>query len=513
MNRAGENFALDGQGMARKFQKLTMLLKHYDSKFYSYLVEHQAEELIFCYRWMLLDLKREFPFESALQMLEVLWASIPPNACAYQNLFDEGFVYVPNTIPHETQNIRERSATQQLSEIISGASKLNIKPNILDSPVSDEECLNAKPNFVHPKPWNSPNHRREVLTTEPGIEIGKPLMELYFCCSENFDESENDKIKPNSKKSHSVTSKTTKSDDGISSCSTFDSGIQRSNTLSNESVKSLKISGNKKYNEFSMKTSFVTAVHCNGDYSDDDDHISGMNLNVIDECFVAEEDVLQKMIDEDAKVVEQRRTMYQHHHSPMINRLLTVGQSFDYETSTNPLTDSIETILHQESDAYASETMLSKSISEEVLNRVELQDHDNKTEHDDYDNDEGNEFDDKNKLHVHSTDDLDCLSSSSTSSLVILNKSCKLSENVSNAPQTTLLSPAQLGSDDAFMLFMCLTILLQHGDKIMQNRMDSNDIQLYFDNMIRKHNVKSVLSDARNLFHTYLSQWHNECFP
>lgn len=34
---------------------------------------------MFCYRWLLLELKREFAFEDALRMLEVLWASLEPD--------------------------------------------------------------------------------------------------------------------------------------------------------------------------------------------------------------------------------------------------------------------------------------------------------------------------------------------------------------------------------------------------------------------------------------------------
>lgn len=36
-----------------------------------------ADDLLFCYRWLLLELKREFAFEDALKMMEVMWASLP----------------------------------------------------------------------------------------------------------------------------------------------------------------------------------------------------------------------------------------------------------------------------------------------------------------------------------------------------------------------------------------------------------------------------------------------------
>lgn len=32
---------------------------------------------MFCYRWLLLEMKREFALDDALRMLEVLWAALP----------------------------------------------------------------------------------------------------------------------------------------------------------------------------------------------------------------------------------------------------------------------------------------------------------------------------------------------------------------------------------------------------------------------------------------------------
>jgi len=139
--------------------------------------------------------------------------------------------------------------------------------------------------------------------------------------------------------------------------------------------------------------------------------------------------------------------------------------------------------------------LMAKSVSEEVLNNMEGMNENMQT------------------LTVTNHDEMsgDNLSSSSTSSLVILSKKSadptKLNGIDMNQP---LLTPEELGPNDAFMLFLCLTIMLQNRDRIMDAGMDRNDIQMFFDNMIRKHSVHSALNDARHLFHTYLSQWHKE---
>lgn len=80
MSRLYPNFLLDGEAMTVKFTHLTESLQVYDPDFYNYLKSQQADDLLFCYRWLLLEMKREFAFDDALRMLEVLWASLPQKA-------------------------------------------------------------------------------------------------------------------------------------------------------------------------------------------------------------------------------------------------------------------------------------------------------------------------------------------------------------------------------------------------------------------------------------------------
>ncbi|XP_064632249.1 TBC1 domain family member 25-like isoform X2 [Lineus longissimus] len=79
MRRLKANFQLDGTVMSVKFQHLSELLQHQDPDFYNYLKNQGADDLLFTYRWLLLELKREFPFDDTLFMLEVLWSSLPPD--------------------------------------------------------------------------------------------------------------------------------------------------------------------------------------------------------------------------------------------------------------------------------------------------------------------------------------------------------------------------------------------------------------------------------------------------
>ena len=78
MTRVKPNFLLDGVAMTTKFQHLSEGLMYYDPEFFTYLKMHSADDLLFCYRWLLLEMKREFAFENALRVLEVTWSSLPP---------------------------------------------------------------------------------------------------------------------------------------------------------------------------------------------------------------------------------------------------------------------------------------------------------------------------------------------------------------------------------------------------------------------------------------------------
>lgn len=77
MRRLSANFMLDGVAMTLKFQHLGEALQYYDPEMAEYLRLQQADDLLFCYRWLLLEMKREFPFDDSLRMLEVLWSALP----------------------------------------------------------------------------------------------------------------------------------------------------------------------------------------------------------------------------------------------------------------------------------------------------------------------------------------------------------------------------------------------------------------------------------------------------
>lgn len=126
MQRLKPNFNINGLAITEKFAHLSLLLQHYDPDFFDYLKSNGADDLLYCYRWLLLELKREFSFDDALCMLEVLWSSLPPMPPAnelplYEVRFGEDTANPQSPRVHSRENpytkvrqIRKQSSSSSL---------------------------------------------------------------------------------------------------------------------------------------------------------------------------------------------------------------------------------------------------------------------------------------------------------------------------------------------------------------------------------------------------------------
>lgn len=89
-------------------------------------------------------------------------------------------------------------------------------------------------------------------------------------------------------------------------------------------------------------------------------------------------------------------------------------------------------------------------------------------------------------------------------SLTALTNSCE--EVTENKGPTLLPPPNEFGGGNPFLMFLCITVLLQHRDHIMTKGMDYNEMAMHFDKMVRKHNVIRVLNQARQMYARYIKQ-------
>ncbi|XP_069857029.1 TBC1 domain family member 17 [Dipodomys merriami] len=82
------NFEESQETMKRQLGQLLLLLRVLDQPLCDFLDSQDSGSLCFCFRWLLIWFKREFPFPDILRLWEVLWTGLPgPNlhllvACA-----------------------------------------------------------------------------------------------------------------------------------------------------------------------------------------------------------------------------------------------------------------------------------------------------------------------------------------------------------------------------------------------------------------------------------------------
>lgn len=76
MKRCSGNFDILSEEIANKIALLTTMISRWDPVFWMYLSQLGADELCFTYRWLLIECKREFPFDDSLRVLEVMWSTV-----------------------------------------------------------------------------------------------------------------------------------------------------------------------------------------------------------------------------------------------------------------------------------------------------------------------------------------------------------------------------------------------------------------------------------------------------
>ncbi|CAD7701447.1 unnamed protein product [Ostreobium quekettii] len=68
------NFHTDQRGMHAQLVSLRKLLQLLDPQLYAFLERKDCLNFFFCFRWLLIHFKREFPFDEVLRLWEVLWS-------------------------------------------------------------------------------------------------------------------------------------------------------------------------------------------------------------------------------------------------------------------------------------------------------------------------------------------------------------------------------------------------------------------------------------------------------
>lgn len=118
-------------------------IQYYDPQFYAYLKSHQADDLLFTYRWLLLEMKREFALDDALRMLEVSWAALPASPPVGElSLAEAPF---PPSSPQPSSSLKQirENAYTKVCAIRRQSSLANIGTSKKGPAVGDESTLES----------------------------------------------------------------------------------------------------------------------------------------------------------------------------------------------------------------------------------------------------------------------------------------------------------------------------------------------------------------------------------
>ncbi|KAG7984475.1 hypothetical protein I3843_04G162900 [Carya illinoinensis] len=73
MDRLGPNFNRDQNGMHSQLFAVSKLVELLDSPLHNYFKQNDCLNYFFCFRWLLIQFKREFEYEKTMLLWEVLW--------------------------------------------------------------------------------------------------------------------------------------------------------------------------------------------------------------------------------------------------------------------------------------------------------------------------------------------------------------------------------------------------------------------------------------------------------
>lgn len=479
MKRLEGNFHSDGQLMSIKFQHLKLLLQYSDPEFYTYLVSKGADDLFFCYRWLLLELKREFAFDDALRMLEVTWSSLPPDPPETEVELLGLPIEADNPQSHnsscpnseneklekEQTEQRRRHMLRPSREEADGVHSLSLEAERKEEKPSGGEnkgifgvdCV-AKTEGPAPAPFEKQSSFGEF--------------KYYSARNEDsFEGNENESSDP-----------------------TF-SSVKFQSTHS--SLHTVRQSTEDSEDDPGEKQPLITVNdQLSSTQTEEKNSNSGQAISPLPPSLLNWKN--GSLFSATSPSMSNWRAV-----CPDVPGPKSVSSSFNVGGAASPdkalgrfvssSTVSNGSGVHSPSTPTGKSALSSPSLG--------------------------------NNRSLLSSPVLSFAKSPSIPKPFSSNLSspCKLSGTSANTPTTgkpdasgikpcSLPPPQEFGKGNPFMLFLCLSILLEHRDHIIKNSLDYNELAMHFDRLVRKHNLGRILQRAKALFADYLQSevWDSE---
>ncbi|KAK9510435.1 hypothetical protein O3M35_005224 [Rhynocoris fuscipes] len=452
MKRLAPNFLLDGITMTKRFQHLADGLQYYDSQFYNYLKSYQADDLLFCYRWLLLEMKREFAFDDALRMLEVMWSSLPPAPPQKElALFEQEFMRsppVPSPRPKENAYTKICALRRHVNHHSSSLDETGRKPLIKSGrPFTslDDSSLKAaltvqqsSDNNALSGGGNSPNKAtRIVRNLNEFLSLKDKNRSANSCMGSSVSEQPEGA-----------------SPDDTGNFFPITTSVTRELKLDLENLERHVIgdSCDNKGNEAG-----------NGKTTDNDVFVWENPLGTGEAATTPEDSLTGEIFETEGGVIKSITP-------------LKVIQMERTPTKQNTL--------NSNSKACENSLLERRRVTLEELRTLPT-------------NGENS--------GVGGSSNSGESSGNGSTTYTEPSKHC----STPSGSNITLPPPEEFGGGNPFLMFLCITVLTQHREPIMSQRMDYNEMAIHFDKMVRKHDVTKVLNQARSMYESYLKQYNN----
>ncbi|XP_069544662.1 TBC1 domain family member 25 [Brachyistius frenatus] len=455
MKRLEGNFRPDGQLMSIKFQHLKLLLQYSDPEFYSYLVSRGADDLFFCYRWLLLELKREFVFDDALRMLEVTWSSLPPDPPETEVELlgpaleaDDAASCRDAAVENGLGDDKEQKKKQRRRHMLRPSREEADVRSVVGRNGSEAEC-DVPPEK---KDFQCPSFERQTSFGE---------FKYYTARNEDSFEAE-DPERPR----------------GSASSDPAPSVPRRQSTVDSEDDPGERTPLIKNWDTgfcpMSSPPLFPTGLP-----------IWKTGPSVSPTSSVSPSSWPGASPDSPPKSTSPARTDGSDTFPRTVQKVLASSAQVLRSSGVNsPTTPTVKTSVASPSHAQSRSLLSSPILS---FGRGLS------------------------------------LSGSRSSSNPLPSPGARLPGTAANTPgslkaETTSIKlcslppPQEFGKGNPFMLFLCLSILLEHRDHIIKNSLDYNELAMHFDRLVRRHNLSRVLQRAKALFADYLQSevWDSE---
>ncbi|XP_028848852.1 TBC1 domain family member 25-like isoform X2 [Denticeps clupeoides] len=469
MKRLEGNFRPDGQLMSVKFQHLKLLLQYSDPEFYAYLVSRGADDLFFCYRWLLLELKREFAFDDALRMLEVTWSSLPPDPPETEVElvgpplesekplnFEQGCGMAVSEEKEEEQKLRQRKRhmLRPSREEADGERKVTVE----EKSKYDAGCL--------PRDYGVKNNGEPV----PPFEKQPSFGEFKYYSARNDDSFDM------GDKESAVSPMEFQSPHVPSSLLPARQSTEESEEDPSEREPLIRSQAKTSEMEARISPSGEAASPA-----------SPLPPHLPSWINGSSQPTWRGMSPEPAPS--------KCHLSTLTNGTPASPEKTSARLASSPST-SHGNKANSPSTLTGKPTVLSPSLScpqnRSLLSSPVLS------------------FGKSTSLPKPFSSNLPSPSSKASSSVMNSPNSNKLESGT--IKPCSLPPPQEFGKGNPFMLFLCLSILLEHRDHIVKNSLDYNELAMHFDRLVRRHNLGRILQRAKALFADYLQSevWDSE---